>query len=198
VLSFSIRYVIPNFVEKQFDDYIVHLTYENTEDEFKKGISNDFYFQDEQSIPKNIPSDVEIKRVIFLRDNKPYYRWHFKFEGDTDRIFFFNNHNELKEKEENLQGKYLWRGFFLGMGASILLLFLELLFAQQIRFLLRKGWNKVWGRTSVYANKSTKKFHLQNCPFVDNIREENSVIFTSMTKAKEKQYKECSLCFKLE
>ena len=181
-----------NYAKKQGDLYSVALRYPGRE---YNNIWNYFVFPSKDSIPQFIPRDLkDIKETIYEENGNYYSKWVFEFDGTEDIVIFYKDYLELQKRDEDL----VWLGVKLGFFFSLILLLLELMFGATWRYYLRKEWNKLFGDKTVVGNSRTKKYHIQNCKYIDNIEEMNRKEFKNINEARNKRYSPCKECMKDE
>jgi len=209
MIDFEIKYQVSNFILKQGDYYVafLNLPYEkNNESTLRLGghiiqknaVNHIVALPSGDCTPLFIPSGGNTESLYYGEDKKgnAIYRLSFNFVGGEDILIWYLNGKELEEKEEKLQDKYIWKGFYLGLFGAIIILFLE-------RFLFDwfpyKNRMRIWvmkkfRHTPVIGNTNNKKYHKTDCVFVDNIVERNKKIFKDKDSAEKEGYKPCEIC----
>lgn len=191
-----INYSMPNFIFKNGDYSVAWLNLPDMKD---KGytVANTMILPSEDDVPRFFENADEINRHYYNDNGKWVYRWKFTYVGGEDIILWYLNDQEIKEREEALQNKYMFMGVILGFVLTQIHLFWRIL-VSSIKFL--KG-NRVcvWfvGKfrlCSVIGNSKSKKYHKPGRSCIKKIHEKNKIKFRTSRVAEKNGYIPCGVC----
>lgn len=192
---FRIKYTVPNFIFKQGDYYVAWLNYPNMQNKYFQ-IKNTLVLPTKEDVPRFIPDAQEIERVGYLDNDRIFFRWAFVFDGGGEKIVWYSNDREIREKEEELQSKYTWIGIAIGLVITIILLFFERLLFDWLPYgnKINKWFINRFNPGHVVGNVNGKKYHQIDCAYVDNITNRNMKQFKNKKDAEKEGYTACNLC----
>jgi len=135
-----INYITKNFIDKQGNNKVAWLKVSNMQ--HIESIENYIILPTENDFPAFLPNYDDIFVQYYGPSKSLKKRWGFMFRDTKDKIIFYQNELEIKDQEERLQWRYMWKGLIYGFVLSLLAIYLEQLFFNKIFRYKNTTWFK--------------------------------------------------------